>query len=690
MAGIPDWAKSAQPDAVPEWAKGTQAAPVQPQQSPGVGASIDAAVADIPRQAGLNARYVLQGLGNTASLINAPLRVPYNALASRLGLPQADDNLGATLSNKMGLPEPQTTTEKVAGAITSTMAGTGGAMKLAGMLEQAPQYIMQNAPQWLQTARQAGTAMASRPDMQLASAAGAGGAGEYAKESGGGPVAQFLAALAGGLVVPAGLAGVQKGYQGIKTLMDRLNGSPQLNAQIDQAIESAVSQNGMRLEQIPRNVLNQLRQDVRNALKTGRLDEAAAKRLADYRLVGATPTAGNVSLDPVQITRERNLAKMGANTDDTSLQQLAQVRNQNNAKLIEGVNNLGASQGDNVSGAQKVMDALEGKLSARKGMEDALWRGARNTGGRDVQLSPSNFAQRANDLLDEAMVGGKLPADVRSNLNKIATGEIPLTVSVSQQFKTAMAALQRNSSDPAEKYAIGLVRKALDEVPIAPGQGAAANAAFERARTFSRGWRTIVDNTPALKAVSEGVEPDKFVETFITGNGPKANISDLWSLRQQLQKEPEAFMAVRQAIARNLKNKALSGASDEVGVFSQSRFNKALNAIGDRKLGMFFTKQEVAQLKAIGRVASYEQVQPAGSAVNNSNTASNLLGAFVNMIGSRKVPLWGPLVVEPLKKVGMSREAGRAMNVVNSLSMKPEEAAGLPPVLIPLLLGASQ
>jgi hypothetical protein len=36
---------------------------------------------------------------------------------------------------------------------------------------------------------------------------------------------------------------------------------------------------------------------------------------------------------------------------------------------------------------------------------------------------------------------------------------------------------------------------------------------------MNREWMQIVERTPALQAVRDGVEPDKFVQQFIVGGG---------------------------------------------------------------------------------------------------------------------------------------------------------------------------
>ncbi len=136
----------------------------------------------------------------------------------------------------------------------------------------------------------------------------------------------------------------------------------------------------------------------------------------------------------------------------------------------------------------------------------------------------------------------------------------------------------------------------------------------------------------------------------------------------------------------HLKEKALSGAADEVGKFSQSAFNKALNQIGDRKLAIFFSPEEIAQLKATGRAASYMQAQPVGSAVNNSNSGALMLGRGYDVARAvaSKIPFGQQLVVDPLRNIDISLSQRAAQNIRPGL-LAPVER---PPVSQGLLLPA--
>ena len=98
---------------------------------------------------------------------------------------------------------------------------------------------------------------------------------------------------------------------------------------------------------MPERARQSLRAQMQDALRAGQeLDPAAVRRLAEFQIIGATPTRGMVTQDPVRITQEMNLAQDGANAGDDGLQGLARVQNQNNTRLINVMNEAGANRGD--------------------------------------------------------------------------------------------------------------------------------------------------------------------------------------------------------------------------------------------------------------------------------------------------------------------------------------------------------
>ncbi|MDS1142386.1 lytic transglycosylase domain-containing protein [Pusillimonas sp. SM2304] len=633
--------------------------PDQPMgQEPSGAERVGAAIMEIPRQIGLTARYGLEGLGQAAGVLTEPIRQGLNAGLRVAGLPEAAPTaqIASSAADALQLPQPQGSNERVVGDVARLMAGAGGIAGGSGALARGATGLTQTAL----------TALGSNPAQQVASAAGAGGAGGAVREAGGSPLAQAGAGLLGGLAAPMALSGAQSVARGVQ---NRLPGplssvSPQ---QVEQRIEMTLRQSGVDWSRVPERIRQQLRQEAAQAMRSGDdLDPAAMARLLDFRRVeGATPTRGMLTQDPVQITREQNLAKMGANASDAGLQGLARVQNENNSALVRALNQAGAGSSDDAYVAgQRAIDALQSRIGSRQARINDLYSMARDSAGRSFPLDGRSFADRAIQQLDDNLLGGALPADVRNHINRISAGEVPFTVDYAEQLKTLIGRLQRNTSDGSARYALGLVRQALDDAPVMPlGQQAAAQGAravnpgmlpatdgtelgeqaiqaFTQARGANRSLMRQIERTPALKAIYDGnVAPEQFVNKFIIG--PGAKINDVQRLGRMLASEPQAKEAVRTNITQFLKDKALSGQADEVGKFSAAAYGKALRQLGDRKLGAFFDAQEVDQLKSIGRAASYMLNQPVGSAVNNSNTAAATLGRALDAMSriGTKIPL---------------------------------------------------
>ncbi len=669
---------------------GAKSAPAPAKQEQ-FGERLNREIADIPRQVGLTARHGVEGVGDVLDFFSSPIRGAINTV-----LPDSMEikpGAGRYIADKLGLPKPQNATERVVGDASRLMAGSIVPMKGAQMLSPVSQM-----------GKHIASTMASNPLQQIVSAGSAGLAGGATRETGGNEVAQFVASLAAGIGAPMAMSKAQQvGTSAANAVRNRINPQP-LNAQVDVHIENALRDSGVTLAELPANVRNSIRNDVAAALKMdGTLSPDAVRRLADYRLTGATPRVGTLTLDPVRLTQEKNLAKLGANSKDAPAQQLAQIENTNNRVLIEGLNDLGASQapGEFAAG-DRLVRTLQGYARGQQDEITNLYNAAKDSQGRAASLDPSAFANRANGLLDYNLKGAFVPEQIRTMMNDFASGRIPLNVHTAEQFKTIIGNAQRGASDGNVRAALGFIRQALDDAPLIAetaltpaakvggnqlktvggvstemrqNVGQEAIDAFNRARGANRSFMSQVENNPALAAAMEDAAPDAFFQKYVL-NG---NVRDLRSMLDVVG----GPQPVKTEVLGWLKSKALSGAADEVGNFSQSAYNKALNSIGNEKLGMLFSREELRQLRAIGRVASYEQVQPRGSAVNNSNTAAAVGGLLERIANSpllSKIPL-GSQPAGPAQNISIGIQAKQAMNaprgLVQQIPLGPRPPVGL-------------
>lgn len=666
------------------------------------------ALRQIPRQVGLTARYGAEGLADVAGIVTEPIRTVMNPALHAVGLPGAKSTraMVSGAADAIGLPTPEGANERVVGDVARMMAGTGG---MAGTAQKASQLV--SGP----ISKAVSTAMGSNVGTQAASAAGSAAAGGSVREAGGSGLEQFGASLAGGLGA-AGLSTVaMKSYDAISNAVKGFL-TPKSSVQtINVTLNNILEQNGVNVSQLPAAVRAELAKEVKTALDTGKqVNPDVVRRIADYAVVGATPTRGTVTLDPVQLTQEKNLAKLGANSADPKLQELSRVQNTNNSKFIENLNEMGGNSvnaRNPIAAGEAGVKAIKNRDSIARAAEKALYDKARDSGGRSIDLDSQGFVNDAYDRLAQSNKGAFLPENIKTILDQIKTGKVsmggkeypaPFTVDTIDNLKTMLATAQRSAGDGNVRAALSQVRSALENVqPKAAGrlvggaqvvdpagltaaQGAADAAsgesmsAFDAARRFARARRNWQESSPGIAAALDDVAPDRFVKDYILGTGNKAAVGEVEKLISTVKREPSAMQAIKENVVGYLKSKALSGAEDEVGNFSQSGFNGALREIGDAKLKLFFKPEEISQLKALARVSSYEMVQPKGSAVNNSNTAGTFAGILDKIASSPlvgKLPFGDAMLRQPAQNWSAQIGVKNAMAPNSAIALEQQVAS---------------
>jgi hypothetical protein len=651
----------------------------KPEAVESVGAALNTGISAIPRQLGLTARHAMTGIGGAVGVVSNPIASALNLGAIAVGQEAPFNDARTTagnLADRIGLPKPATPTERVVGDASELMAGVG-ASGMAGKVAQLGGPV----------ARKVGDFLSQGLVNQVSGAAGAGLAGGAVREAGGNAGAQFAASILGG--VAGGIA--PNVASGVKNWV---TGPPKVTPQqIDAQVERLLANQGVDWQALPGNVRLGLRDEMSKALQIGDdVNADAVRRLADYRTVGATPTRGTLTLDPVQLTREKNLSKLAANSGQSELHGLPKIQNENNRSLIDLLNRVRGQETDAFAAGEKAVGTISARDAQFGRVEGELYRRAREAAGREIPLDREAFTRRVAEELAKENKGAFLPDKVGKLLEQIRTGkgsfggqdfDVPFNVDVIDNIKTTLSKAQRSSADGNEKMALSIVRRVLDETQPAQGDlPSKAIQAADRARQVARARRNWWESSPSVTAATDGVEPDKFVQRFVLSDTNDAAFANVAKLAKELQRDPQAKEAVKASIVEHLKSKALSGAADEVGNFSTAGYNRALKSL-DKKLPLFFNAEEVAELKALGRVASYEVAQPRGSAVNNSNTAGMMLGRGLDAIAgvSKYVPLGKAMVGDPLRSIMLSSGNRSATDVLPSLLLAPQKDRSLASLL---------
>jgi hypothetical protein len=274
---------------------------------------------------------------------------------------------------------------------------------------------------------------------------------------------------------------------------------------------------------------------------------------------------------------------------------------------------------------------------------------------------------------------------------------VPFDVNALDNLMTTIATASRSTNDGNVKAALKLVRDAIDKTEIKPIKadlggglvtaetGAALRAAdaqpkelldaLNKARAAHRERMAWQESSKPVEATVNGMQPDQFVRKFVLSG----DVADAAAVARS--GDPAA---TKTAILTYLKDKALGGQSDELGTFGAKTYNQTLKNIGDDKLKLFFSPDEIVELKRLGRAASYMTTQPKGSAVNNSNSGALMLGVGIDAIGAMGgLPLVGTAVgatvAAPLAKAGAKKLFGsvaskadqkEALNLANALATR--------------------
>lgn len=614
------------------------------------------------------------------------------------------------LLTQIGLPQPDTPTQR----IVSQGVETGlGALSGAALANQAGKLTSG-------TTREVFSRLGADPLAQTVAGAGSGMAGQQAAENGAGFGRQMASSVLGGLGAVGALGA---GRSTVNTVRDLITPKT-APVDVERRITIALQNQGIDPASITSALRQSLMNDMRQALRTGgSLNEDALARLADYRRLGLTPTRGRLTLDPYDVTQEQNAQKLAAATGarDARLPQIAQGNNRTLLDAVEGFR----PTADAFGAGQTAMSPILSRNAQLEATKQGLYQRANQMAGGDIPLE-RGVIQRVYDDLIKANRLGSVPADIMAKIDAISKGtvtregrtyDVPWNVNVLDELKSDIADAMRRA-DGRTRNALSTIRNVLDSDAVMPAkttfggnqvlsgaqgqtmaaadQGPAALLdALNQARAANRQWRTWQESAPGVQSAVEGANADTWIRNNILSK--TAGLQDVQRLAGEIGSSQSALDAVRGTIVQQLKDAAIGkGNQMQTANFSGRQWLRALDDIGDRKLRLFFSAEELEQLKAIGRTGSIETFQPRGSAVNNSNSAAgvaNLVQGFSNFVKplAGKLPLGEVAINTPLNNITLSLMERGATNVPRGL-LTPQPTPPRNPLdalLLPGLLAVS-
>ncbi len=422
---------------------------------------------------------------------------------------------------------------------------------------------------------------------------------------------------------------------------------------VTNSLRTALAEVGQDISSLQQGQIERLQTQVLAALQGGKkLDPQALLREADFASLGIKPTQGQITRDPMQFAAEQNLRGVSGVGEPLAArfsEQAAEIQRRIN-ELSPGAKNA-FQAGEQLTGTLgNIDDILSQHVSG-------LYREARQSAGKDLDVPLAGLAQDYARILGD--FGDSVPGAIRGKFAEL--GLDPLNPSNQRKLFTVESADQllktinkNQSNDPAVNRALSELRAAVKGAVegAAPDGGVFAPAVKAAAGRFK-----LQEAIPALGAVVEGrASPDDFVQRFLV-NG-KTN--DVKGLADALRKtDPDSFNEARAQIAEVIKEAAFGTIQAGGDRIAADRFAKTLKKLGPDKLQAFFTPKEVSDLMTMARVQAYISKEPAGAAVNRSNTA----GALMNLVGNvpgMSLPV--ALVNKGIQTAGERRTVSRALS----------------------------
>lgn len=337
---------------------------------------------------------------------------------------------------------------------------------------------------------------------------------------------------------------------------------------------------------------------------------------ADSLPVKVQLTPGQASQNPGTISAEMN--------NRGRISGLPEMLNDQNRRLTQNVQAIRDRVGPDVFSANPVEhgDTLIQAYKDKAAVADAdihqKYQALRDASGGGFPVSAPTLLKNATSALNQELLLDHAPKSIMSTLGRLADDD-NMTYQNFESLRTNLARIARSSTDGNERAAAGVIRNAMEDLPLKPG-AAELKPLADAARSAARAQFQALDADPAYKAaVNDAVPPDRFVQRYVIG-APRDQVA---LMRENFGDNPTATQTMGVAALDHLRQSAGIDSMGN-GTFSQAGFNKHLQALSP-KLGSLVDPKTVEELETLGNVARYTQAQPKGSFVNNSNT---LVGAL--------------------------------------------------------------
>lgn len=484
--------------------------------------------------------------------------------------------------------------------------------------------------------------------------------------------------------------GITKVTQGAKNQAARFSTerTNQILRSIDDKLDNALQSQGMRLSDLSDEVANGLRAEAKKALQSGKvLNNEAIARKAVLEQAGIKGTRGQITGNAKQWQQEAELAKVQGAGDE--LREKFISDNKRLAELLDiEQNNTGGQSIDQFGVGRDAAESLLDQYSTNKQFVKEAYNAAKNAPGNDVLINGQGFSNDVFTALDDQALATFLPADIRNIVKQINDNPQYFTLRKGEELIKVLNNHYKSSMQMGEPtattHALGVVRQALQNRQDEALQGLLSQGGndaaqlYQFAREAHKANKSLQAKMPLLQDVLKqqgkgSVNYDDLYKKHIL-NGKVDELAQTVDVLRSTN--PQAVADIQQEVIKDISAKAVNAN----GQFSPAGMKRALDALGDRKLNILFSPDQVKRLKNIREAGHYAVTQPAHAAVNNSNTASGLMSYFGNIISAidgvgKRIPFVSNVVTGPLKQAAQHNQALSALNGSIASTSQVDEAA---------------
>ncbi|WP_354686693.1 glucosaminidase domain-containing protein [Cupriavidus necator] len=648
-----------QPAAAPK-----QQQPVAPQRTTGQ---------ELARQVGLSLRAPVQAGAELLGMLGDPLNATANLFGANL------PPLSQTLTRGIDavFPTPETDREKFSNRVAA-----------GGYSAALPTGLAGKAKPVTDMGKAVATGMTKNAGSQVLGGSSAAGASELAAQSDWGVPGQVAAGVVGGMVGGSAGAAAEKVGRAAgraaakaKDVATRPAAAPvgyvapqsaapvTANTLVDQGLTKTLLGEGVDFAKLDADVKSALRKAATDAATAGQtVDPASLVRLARFKSLGVSPTSAMVSRDPYAWAQEKRLSKLEGGIGQPLVERYSSVDDALGNELA-ALGGKGAKPASLLSGSDAgdaVTSAVRNAWDSTGKQVDSLYDAYR--AGNPYAAVPGQQVADAYGNIAREYGKGQIPGDVMERLTAFGftdptqKGRTLFTVQEADTLKRLIG----NNINPANRSqtaALTQLGKSIDNAMMSGAESADTGALLKTAREAASQRFNTFKPRPLDAIVNGNIAPERWFDTQVLSKSTSA--ADLSRTLGTLD-QMGAGGSVRSAAAKWLMDAAYSGDPERKAITGVG-LDRAIKQIGERKLAVIYGREGLAKLKDIAAAAKDARFDVKDSAVNRSNTGSDLANMLLKVTGS---PIFRMIDRGTLGMAGAAVNAG-----ANNLAKTANEAA---------------